>query len=42
MDLDLALLWRPEGAFLDTEVLGTVEDDCVLRAEGYWGHVAGE
>ena len=38
-NLDLALLWGPEGAFLDAEVLGAVEDDGLLGAEGYGRHV---
>ena len=41
-NLDLALLWGPEGAVLDAEVLGTVEDDGVVGAEGDWGHCMGE
>lgn len=37
--LNLALLWGPEGAFFDAEVLCTVEDDGLLRTEGYGRHV---
>lgn len=37
--LNLALLWGPEGAFFDAEVLRTVKDDGLLGTEGYGGHV---
>ena len=41
-DLDLALVWGPEGAWFKAEVLGTVEDNGVVGAEGDWGHCMGE
>ena len=37
-DLDLALLWGPESAVLDAEVLWAVEDDGAVGAEGDGGH----
>ena len=37
-NLDLALLWGPEGACFVAEVLWSVEDDCVMRREGDWAH----
>ena len=38
-DLSLALVWGPEGAVLETEVLCAVEDDCMLCGEGDRRHV---
>lgn len=37
-DLHLALLWRPEGTLFEAEVLGTMEDCCVLGGECDWRH----
>ncbi len=38
-NLNLALLWRPEGAVLEAEVLGAVQDGGVLGTECDGRHV---
>lgn len=38
LDLDMALLWGPEGAGLVAEVFGAVEDGSVVRREGDGAH----
>ena len=37
-DLGAVGVWWPEGAVLEPEVVGAVEDDGVLGREGYRGH----
>ena len=38
-NLSLTLVWGPEGALLEVEVLCAMEDRCVLGWEGDGGHV---
>ena len=37
-DLGLVVLWRPDNAVLDFEVIGTVEDGSVVGRESDRGH----
>ena len=40
-DLGLVLVWGPKGTVLETEVVGTMENDCVLGGECYGRHGRG-